>query len=213
MNPVDLETEKETEDRPEINRKAEENGSIAALAVLEAEKEGRLQQFQKVFCGDLAGFEDFCQSGAFDRFMSGNCNLQGFIPKVLMETDMAAFLSDDYKTGALESPNNAVVAQDGDRAQRETSATSLLGSAAVSSSAGSRYSSMASRMFFRASSFVSPSLMHPGREGTYTVKPPSGEDSSITLIFINATSLSKYNRNPVFPQRRCGQAAKGGIRT
>jgi len=37
---------------------------------------------------------------------------------------------------------------------------------------------MASFMFFIASSLVSPCEIHPGKEGTYDVKPPSSWGSS-----------------------------------
>src|SRR3972149_8951321 len=47
-------------------------------------------------------------------------------------------------------------------------------------------------MFLRASSSVSPSLMHPGNEGTYTVYPPSSEGSSTTRIFIIYSLLQPH---------------------
>src|SRR5687767_7236679 len=49
---------------------------------------------------------------------------------------------------------------------------------------GSKYSSIASRMLAKASSYVSPSLIQPGKEGTYTVKPPSSLGSKSMVSFI-----------------------------
>ncbi len=62
-----------------------------------------------------------------------------------------------------------------------------------SSSSGSRYNSMASFIFFNASSIVSPWEMHPGKEGTYTVYPPSscGSMTTFNLIFIYWERIDK----------------------
>ena len=46
------------------------------------------------------------------------------------------------------------------------------------------HSSIASRMFTRASSFVSPWLTHPGMEGHSATQTPSSSRSIVTVIFI-----------------------------
>ena len=55
----------------------------------------------------------------------------------------------------------------------------------------SKQSSMASRMFAKASSFVSPWLTHPGMEGHSATQTPSSSRSIVTVIFIARTPVAR----------------------
>jgi len=56
----------------------------------------------------------------------------------------------------------------------------------------SKYNSIASLIFLIASSLVSPSEMHPGRDGTYAVKPPSSCGSKTIASLIRENKQNKY---------------------
>lgn len=124
---------------------------------------------------------------------AGTTSFQGFVRRMLLKPDVTAALSHDDPAIPPQRPNHAVVAQARDFGHTAISMTSAPGESVASSSTGSRYSSMASWMLASASSRVSPSLIHPGREGTRAVKPPSLLGSSTTRSFIRTPSNGQYN--------------------
>ena len=109
---------------------------------------------------------------------------QRLVLSAFLEADMAALLPDNHPAIPLESANEPGVGQTGDLGHTAISSSSAPGEYASSSSTGSRYNSMASRMFFNASSLESPSLIHPGNEGTIAVKPPSSLGSRTIFSFM-----------------------------
>ena len=116
--------------------------------------------------------------------MCWNYDPQNFISNMFLQPDVRAFLPNYYPSVSLQCLNDFVIIQTWDFTHIANSTFSACSIAKVSSSTGSKYSSIASLIFFRASSFVSPSEIHPGREGTMAVYPPSSLGSKYTLIFI-----------------------------
>ena len=94
--------------------------------------------------------------------------------------NVKGLMAHDDKTVALEGPDDTFKGKAGDNAQRVSSTNSRVGDGTISSSTGSKYRPMASRMFCKASSLLFPSLMQPGRAGTYMVNPPSCAGSRTT---------------------------------
>src|ERR1043166_1646936 len=107
--------------------------------------------------------------------MGGNRQFLNAVGSLFMHPDMATPLAHNNPAGTLECGHYKRVIERRDFSQTTTSAISP-SLPAKSSSTGSRYNSIASRMFRRASSRESPSLIQPGKLGTYAVNPPSSLD-------------------------------------
>lgn len=131
------------------------------------------------------------KSGLFYRFVGRDSDFNHFVSNSLLQSDVAALLPNNDKTVTLKSAKNALIRKGRKNTQRVISTSSLPSEGEISSSTGSKYNSIASFMFFKASSRVSPSLIHPGREGTYAVNPPSSEVSRTILNFILNRSITE----------------------
>lgn len=110
---------------------------------------------------------------------------------------VTAPLANDHPIIPPEGTNDLGVRQTWYLAHTAISICSASGLKEGSSSAGSRYSSMASRILRRASSLVFPSLMQPGRAGTVTVYPPSSLGSRMTRSLIPHLHYRAYPANTV----------------
>src|SRR5436189_4863011 len=98
--------------------------------------------------------------------MGGNGDLLSSTLASLLHPDVAALLSDDLPPCTFERGDDLRVIERWNLRQTTTSSISVPFLMEKSPSIGSRYRSIASRMFFIASSRVSPSLMQPGSDGT-----------------------------------------------
>jgi len=121
-----------------------------------------LCQFQEVVRTDASLLQDVRKRGSLDAQVGGDGELECLGRRMLLEADMSALLSDNNPSVPLQSTDDPIIGQARDLAHIATSSCSAFGIPAVSSSTGSRYSSITSRMFASASSLVSPSLMQPG---------------------------------------------------
>ena len=157
---------------------------------------GSLCQCEEVVHTDASLLQDVGKRGSLDGPVGGDGELERLRGRVLLQANVAAFLSDNNPAVTLESADDPIIGQAWDLAHTATSSCSAFGMPAVSSSTGSRYSSIASRMFASASSLVSPSLMQPGKEGTVAVNPPSSLGSRFTLRFISHLQKEDYPFTP-----------------
>jgi len=108
------------------------------------------KQFYESDSVDPCLFQDVCQGRPLDGTMSRDRQLENFIAGMFLQPDMASPLSHDCPSISLQCLDNPVVRQAGQFAQSSISWTCASSSNTQSSSTGSRYSSMASRMLARA---------------------------------------------------------------
>ena|SRR5208283_2253906 len=95
------------------------------------------KQLEFLFCQPCL-FKDVSESRAFDRAMRRDGQLKRFSARVLVHTNMAAPLADDYPTVPLKSFDNLFVAQSRELGHIAISTTSAPGVEERSSSTGSR---------------------------------------------------------------------------
>jgi len=138
--------------------------------------------------------QDMGESRALHGAMGGNGELQQLVRQVFLHSNMAPLLPDYDPTIAPKGCDDSLIAELWDTAHKtsSTSSTATPSARALSSSTGSRYSSIASRMLAKDSSCVSPSLIQQGSDGARTVKPPSGLDPRRTRIFMAISSKDMY---------------------
>ena len=130
-------------------------------------------------------FQDMRESRTLDWFVGWNSQSDYAIASELFQSNMAAFLTDNFKPGSFECTNQFVIIERGNLAHKTISLTiGVRPVGRLRSSVSSRYNSIASRILANASVSVSPSLMQPGKAGTCTVKPPSSDGSRTTFSFI-----------------------------
>lgn len=174
----------------------------------------RLQQIPEVLDCQSSLLQDVRRRRPFDRTVRGNHELQRLLSRVLVEPDVATTLPNDDPAIAPKRPNYLFVAQARDFAHTGSSMTSAPGPKTASSSAGSRYNWIASRMFASASSRVSPSLMQPGSTGTTAVNPPSSLGSNTTRSFTRvlpsseATDTRRHEQHQSSPSAMVADAAR-----
>lgn len=147
-----------------------------------------LKKSEELIQAHFGSLQDRVKSAGFHRAARVERNTAASGEVRLMPQDaMGASLAQDNEAGALESSYDSVAGNLRQTAHTETS-TSLIrisdsfGTGKPSDFRLSKYSSIASRIFARASSTVSPWLAQPGRAGTCTEYPPSVSLSSITFI-------------------------------
>src|SRR3990172_10197068 len=116
--------------------------------------------------------------------MSRNRQFQRLIHCMFLKTNVASFRSDDNPSISLKGSDDLLVGETRHFAHTDSSINSAPDEKVGSSSTGSRYNSIASRIFRIASSRDSPSEIQPGSDGTVIVYPPSSLGSKMTLSFM-----------------------------
>jgi len=125
----------------------------------------KLQQLQEVVYIKTRLLQNVRQRRTFDRAVGWHGDLERFASRMFLQADMTALLAHNRPTVSLQSADDLLIRQAG-HFHSSTSWSKALSPITKSSSTGSRYNAMASWMFFKASSTVSPSLMQPGKDGT-----------------------------------------------
>ena len=144
-----------------------------------------LDQRFEVFNRQTGAFQDGSQRSGFNRLgaMHGDDGSARQITGVAHK-NVRTVLTRDAESCFLEGVDKALSGNLREHTHAATSTslkiTSSLGIGIPSSRRPMRHNSIASRIFASASSWVSPWLAHPGREGTDTENPPEGSGSIMT---------------------------------
>lgn len=151
--------------------------------------------------------QDLGEGGPLDGAMRRNGELLRLVGGVLLQPYVAPSLPNDYPAIASKSPNHCLVVEARDLCHTAISTTSALAARLESSSTGSRYSLIASSILRSASSRVSPSLIHPGSEGTRAAEPPPRSVPTPPEVSFCAPFIPYFKPFTRFAQYRAGHQA------